>query len=245
MWRSLCILIGWLGLAVCACAQSCPHPSSTGQSVPAEAQTLTGKLVYHDGLRQWYELKLDKAQCGQKSIELILSTNDRSSLQVLRGCQVKSRGALAQGDTGYYSLDLFQGVESVEAVGVCTKQKPLPDYSGFMPDKAIQRYRVVMLVNYGLADQQVIFEVTSAGRKLRPWQAYASQLLTGGYMLYGSCGEGFSVDRVFGTPAATPQHLYGKGEPADMATFDPERAGAAGQKHLRLGYTCVREPVTP
>ena len=75
---------------------------------------------------------------------------------------------------------------------------------------------------------------------MRPWQAYASYMLTGGFVLYGYCGEGFVVDRVFGTPQATPQHFEEPRTPEDAAMFDPESAAASGKKDLHLGYTCVR-----
>lgn len=221
-----------------ACAQSCPQQSSTGPSVPSATQTLTGKLVYHDGLRQWYELKLDKARCEAQSIELVRGEKSWTPLEVLRGCQVSSRGTIRIPLTGYYSLALYQDVTDVEATGTCIQQKQLPDYSGFKPDKAIRRYRVMMLIDYEPGDHPIDFQVTSAGRRLRPWQAYASYLLTGGFALYGECGAGFMANQAFGTVKAKPWTLDGE------ALFDPETAAAAGEKHLRLGYTCVRQSTT-
>ena len=76
----------------------------------------------------------------------------------------------------------------------------------------------------------------SAGRKLMPWQAYASYMLTGGYVLYGYCGDGFVVDKVFGTPEAHPGHFDD-----GTASFDPESAAQSGKWNLHLGYTCIRE----
>jgi hypothetical protein len=64
--------------------------------------------------------------------------------------------------------------------------------------------------------------VRSAGRELRPWQAYASYWLTGGFVLYGHCGESFVIDKVFGTPKANPGHFDDPLTPNDMAAFDPE-----------------------
>jgi hypothetical protein len=98
-----------------------------------------------------------------------------------------------------------------------------------------------MHVNYEPGDHPIVFRVTSAGKELRPWQAYASYSLTGGFVLYGHCGDGFVVDRVFGTPEAHPGHFDDPQSAGDMAAFDPESASAAGKKDLQLGYTCVRE----
>jgi hypothetical protein len=82
--------------------------------------------------------------------------------------------------------------------------------------------------------------VSSGGKELRPWQAYASYQLTGGYVLYGRCAGGFFVDRVFGTTDAHPEHLFEPRISGDMAMFDPENAAASGKRDLSLGYTCVR-----
>jgi hypothetical protein len=99
-----------------------------------------------------------------------------------------------------------------------------------------------MHVDYGPGDHPVRFRVRTAGRELRPWQAYASYMLTGGFVLYGYCGEGFAIKKVFGTPAAKPSHFDEAGASDDAAAFDPEGAAAAGKTDLHLGYTCIRTP---
>jgi hypothetical protein len=136
---------------------------------------------------------------------------------------------------------MYQDVRVIEPVGECQRQPLFPDYSKAKPDKAIRAYRVDMLVNYEPGDHPVAFFVTSAGKQLRPWQAYANYWLTGGFVLYGHCAEGFVVDKVFGTPEAHPGHFDDPRSPGDMATFDPESAAAAGKRDLRLGYTCLRD----
>lgn len=208
--------------------------------MPSEVRTLEGQLVFHDGIRQWFELRLNGSQCGQTSIQLVWREGAWTPMEILRGCRVRSRGTLDFSPTGYYSLDVFQDLQSIESVGECERQPPFPDYSKAKPNGAIRTYRVDMRLDYGPADHPVVFRVTSAGKELRPWQAYASYNLTGGFVLYGLCGDGFMVDKVFGTPEARPGHLFDRGDPGDMATFDPEGAAAAGKKDLQLGYTCVR-----
>jgi hypothetical protein len=241
----------WYALAMVACAsifqqdahaQECPRASTTTEpSIASQARTLEGQLVLHDGLRQWLELKLDKPQCGQSSIQLI-QTKKSPSLAVFRGCRVRSRGAIDFSPTGYFSLDTFQDVQEIDAVGKCSQRVLSPDHSGSKPDKRIRAYRVDMHVNYRPGDHPIIFHVSSAGRELRPWQAYASYLLTGGFVLYGHCGDGFVVDKVFGTPEAKPEHFDDPRTPNDMASFDPETAAQSGKRDLNLGYTCIREP---
>ena len=223
-----------------AFGQQCPRTSATGPSTASEVRTLEGRLVFHDSIRKWFELKLDQPQCGQNSIELMRIKADWTPVEVLRGCRVKSTGAIGFSPTGYYSLDTFQAVEQIDPVGKCEKQLPFPDYSKAKPDKSIRRYRVEMHIDYKPGDHPITFRVSSAGKELRPWQAYASYMLTGGFVLYGYCGKGFAVDKVFGTPEASPSHFTERGDSDDAAVFDPEGAAESGKKDLNLGYTCVR-----
>jgi hypothetical protein len=225
--------------AATAAAQRCPQNSTTGPTIASEVQTLEGRLIFHEGIREWFELKLDQPQCGQTSIEL---SDDSTALEVLRGCRVRSRGAIDLSSTGYYSLDTYQAVVQVEPVGTCKRQLPLPDYSNARPDKRVPEYRVDMLLDYEPGDHPITFRVSSAGKELRPWQAYASYMLTGGFVLYGDCAEGFVVDKVFGTRQANPSHFDLPRTSSDHAMFDPESAAASGKTHMRLEYTCARMP---
>lgn len=239
-WVLALALVTWT--AVGAAGKQCPQRSTTGPSTASEPRTLEGRLVYHNGIRQWFELKLDQPQCGQASIQLVRGERTWTPLQVLRGCRVRSRGSIDFSPTGYYSLDTYQTVDNIEPVGTCPRQPPLPDYSRLKPDKGIQAYRVEMEIDYEPGDHRIIFRVSSAGKDLRPWQAYASYQLTGGFVLYGLCGEDFVVDTVFGTPQGKPSHLDEPRTSGDAAMFDPESAAASGHRDLRLGYTCVRSP---
>jgi hypothetical protein len=224
--------------AVSASGQECPNSSTTGPDYGSVVRTFEGKLVFHDGIRKWFELQLDQPQCGQASIELVPGNSPK--LQALRGCRVRSTGSTGFSPTGYYSLTISQMLGEIEPIGKCDLKAPLPDYSGAEPDKAVRAYRVEMHVDYERGDHPIVFHVSSSGKELQPWQAYASYLLTGGFVLYGYCGDGFLVDKVFGTPQATPQHFEEPHSPNDAAMFDPEGAAAFGVKDLHLGYTCVR-----
>lgn len=238
-----CVLV--LTLVYCLAAhvraQECPQTNPAGPAVASEVRTLVGRLIFHDGIRKWFELKLDQPQCGQTSIQLVRIERNWTPLEVLRGCRVRSKGTLDFSPTGYYSLDAYQSVEQIEPVGACARLSPFHDYSKAKPDRSIHGYRVDMYVNYRPGDHPIIFRVSSAGRPLRPWQAYASYSLTGGFVLYGHCGEGFAVDKVYGTPEAKPSHFDEPRTSDDMAAFDPENAATAGKKDLHLGYTCVRK----
>ena len=221
-------------------AQECPQRSATGATVASAARMIEGSLIYHDDIRQWFELRLNQPQCGQSSIQLVALKGTWIALEVLRGCRVKSTGPIDFSGTGYFSLDTWQNVERIEPLGPCTRQLPFPDYSKERPDNSIREYRVDMYIKYAPGDHPIKFQITSSGKELHPWQAYASYLLTGGFVLYGHCGEGFVVDKVFGTPEAKPSHFDEPRTKDDMATFDPESAAASGRRDLHLSYTCVR-----
>jgi hypothetical protein len=158
-----------------------------------EVRTLQGRLIFHDGIQEWFELKLDQPECGKGSIELF--EQNSNSLAILRGCRIKSQGALIFSARG----NIRQIVVQIEAVGRCVHKAPSPDFSNVKPDRAIREYRVEMHVN---GSHPIHFRVSQAGKALRPWQAYATYLLTGGFLLYGLCADGFVVDKVFGTPEA-------------------------------------------
>jgi hypothetical protein len=196
-----------------------------------EVRTLQGRLIFHDRIQQWFELKLDQPQCGEASIELF--EQDSNSLAILRGCRIKSQGALIFSARG----NIRQIVEQIAPVGRCVHKAPFRDFSNVKPDRAIREYRVEMHVN---GSQPIHFRVSQAGKALRPWQAYASYLLTGGFLLYGLCADGFVVDKVFGTPEANPAHFEESRSPTDMAMFDLDRAAGLGRKYADLGFTCVR-----
>jgi hypothetical protein len=225
-----------------AIAQQCPKTSPTGPTIASEPRTLEGLLIFHNDIREWFELKFDQPQCGQASVQLVRLERDWTLLQILRGCRVISRGAIDFSPTGYYSLDIYQNVNEIEPVGSCKRKPPFRDYSRARPDKAISAYRVEMEVDYKPGDHPIVFHISGSGKELRPWQAYASYMLTGGFVLYGHCGEGFVVDKVFGTPEANPSHFTEPRDSGDMAAFLPENAATSGKKHLRLGYTCVHKP---
>ncbi|HWE46554.1 MAG TPA: hypothetical protein VG407_11045 [Caulobacteraceae bacterium] len=223
-----------------ASAQDCPNSSPGGGDTPSQTQTLAGRLIYHDGIRQWYELKLDRRRCGQNSVQLIVPDNEWKLLEVTRGCRVKATGKLDFPFTGYYSLDVYQDAISVSPIGACLKKPAFADYSNAMPDRHVRAYRVTMDVEYRPGDHPIKFHVRSGRRELRPWQAYASYSLTGSFVLYGECGRGFVVDKVYGTPSARPLHFTAARDPSDKAAFDPERAAQAGKINLHLGYSCIR-----
>jgi hypothetical protein len=117
------------------------------------------------------------------------------------------------------------------------RRAPFPDFSRVKPDKSVHEYLVEMRVN---GSRPIVFTVSEAGHSLRPWQVYASYFLTGGFILYGMCAEGFVVDKISGAPDVNPQHFDEAHGTNDMAAFDLDKAARFGKKDLHLGFTCVR-----
>lgn len=230
-----------LAVAGSASTHLCPVPSSTGPSAPSESRTLNGKLVYHDGIRQWFELKMVRPQCGTNSIEIVGPDYIWKTIEPLRGCSVRAVGKINFSETGYYSRDLYDWITSLKPVGTCQRKPPIARAIGARPDPSVRQYRVRMYIDYRPGDNPIIFNIRSGRKALHPWQAYASYMLTGGFVLYGHCGKNFVVDTVSGTPAARPAHFAEPRTSDDMAEFDPESAAQAGTKQLALSYTCVRQ----
>ena len=247
--------VGMLLLSCCALGLEGQQRSQSLVSEPEIPSALSGQLVYHDGIRKWFELKLDRAQLGQGSIQLVSAGEGWTQIQALRGCRVRSKGPVFLSPIGdyNYSLDTTQTVQQIESVGTCTLKPPIQVVPATKPDKNVHDYRVDMRVNYSPGDHPVVFRVTSAGRELQPsrsyasymlepWTSYVTDRLPSGSAIYGICGEGFVIDEVFGTPQANPSHLAVSRDPLDMAMFNSKAAVSSGNMELNLGYTCVRKP---
>ncbi len=44
-----------------ALAQQCPKRSPTGPTIASEVRSLEGALIFHDDIRQWFDLRLDRS----------------------------------------------------------------------------------------------------------------------------------------------------------------------------------------
>jgi hypothetical protein len=236
----VCLMVLFLGSLTAGIALG----QQRSQSIVNEpVETLSGRLVYHDGIRNWFELILDEAQAGQGSIQLIPAGVDSRPMEALRGCRVRSIGTVFSSPIGdpYYSLNTTQSVQHIEPVETCTSKPPIPSSgNGTAPDENVHNYQVEMRVNSSPGDHPVVFRVTSAGKELQPWQAWARYELTRGFALDGLCDGGFVVEQVFGTLQARPSHLIVPQDSQDLAVFDLRGAALSGKTDLQLGYTCVR-----
>jgi hypothetical protein len=221
-------------------AQDCPKATPDGPLLESSSRKLTGKVVFHNDLRQWLSLELDAPVCGTEQIQLLeggggfeVDEGNSHSFEVFRGCRVTVIGTLGLPGTGYYSADLYQNVVRIEPSAGCIQQTAFPDYSNARPAPGVRRYRVKMWFYYG-AEDPVHASVTTGDHALGPWQGYASYLLTGGFVFYAYCADNFSMIHLVATRATKPWTMD------NYAILDPEGAAAKHVRRIQLSYTCRR-----
>lgn len=217
-------------------AQSCPKENSNGPNIDSAPQTLSGKLVYHDDLRQWFGLQLDAAVCGEKEIQLIQSdeASEVKPIEVFRGCGVTVHGTLGIPGTGYYSAEIYQNVDKIDSAPDCVRQPAFPDYSKTKPDPSIRSYHVSIRLDYEPTGH-INVTARTGKRILTPWQVYANYFLTGLFAFYGTCADDYTLRGVHGTPEAKPWTLD------NQVLMDPESAAAKHIHLITLDYTCRRD----
>jgi hypothetical protein len=222
-----------------AIAQSCPKENPDGPSIDSSPQTLSGRVVYHNGIRQWFGLQLDAPVCGEKEIQLLqgggafeVDEGNAHAIEVFRGCVVTVHGPLGIPGTGYYSAALYQNADKIEPAKGCVLKPHLPDYTKAKPSPAIRSYRVAIRIDY-LGDH-IAISARTGNHILTPWQAYANYQLTGGFGFYAYCADGFDLTHFAGTPETKPWLID------NYIAMDPETAAQKHVTHLRLDYTCRR-----
>lgn len=240
-WLAAALVV--LAPAICCGAQECPR---SGDGAASAVRTLTGRLVLHNGLRRWWGLQVSQAVCGAGEIQVIVNSGDdaedrrqANELDTLRGCDVEITGPLNVPGTGYFSAPLYQTRYDVKAEPGCIRQPLFPEYTGSLPAGNLRRYDVRISLDYVPGDHPPAFVITGNGRRLSPWQAYASYRLTGERVMYAECGRGFAATRFSGGSAAHPWLVDG------TVGLDPERAAAAHVTHVSVTYTCIKQRFVP
>jgi len=232
----------FLSLATTAVlAQPCPKENPNGPSFESESRTLTGKVVFHDEIRQWFGLQLVTPICGLQEIQLLqgggafeVDESNAQEIETYRGCKVTVQGPLGIPGTGYYSANLYQNVDKITPSPGCILKPPFPDYSKARPSPSIHSYRVYMRIDYATRGGHIVIAAQSGNKPLTPWQTYARYTLTGGYVFYAYCADGFEITHFTGTPAAKPWLIDKE------IAMDPETAASRHINHLRLDYVCRR-----
>jgi hypothetical protein len=175
------------------CAQACPSEDESGPGIPS---TLHGKLLYHEDLRTWHEIKLSQKVCNWESIQVISTKLDWNYVHRFRGCAVTITGRLFTPVTGYYSLGLAMDAGKIQPDDDCKPFPIQPDLSKVPIPKTVQQYIVTISVDYrngGHIDVKV--GSTAKGKiALKPWQAYAGYHLTGAAdVIWFDCAKGFEM----------------------------------------------------
>jgi hypothetical protein len=239
------LVLSGLWILVCAAgvAQNCPGPDG---SVPA-ASTLHGVVQYHDDLRQWIGLNLDKPACGQSEIQLTFSRTDHRAAKSISGCGATVSGSIFEGMTGHFSAELAIADPKIVPDRGCKPQPLEVDYSKVQPPRALQRYRASLSVDFsgkGHVEQHAWREQNQGAQNtprktaLTPAPAYVHYMLAGsGEVLRFGCASGFRpVDPVQNPP-----------NPDGFVEDIPNMTGTTLQSDTvnTITFDCVRAPVPP
>jgi hypothetical protein len=199
--------------ATLAHAQFCPDEKTGAASSISE---LRGTVRYHDDLRKWLSLDLERSACGLKQSQLVFSNHELARrAKSLDGCKATATGMLYFGETGYYSSTLAISVESLEPDKSCQPAPMEPDPALTRIPLDLRSYYASITVDYrgnGHLTVDVWRDATSVVR-LEPWQAYVSYSLNGGAdVLYFGCREGFLWRNAAQVPKSTRSEIQGAPE---------------------------------
>jgi hypothetical protein len=156
-------------------------------------------LRFHDEIRQWIGLDLDKTACGVGEIELFVAVESPEGRRAksLVGCHVKVTGRIYPHSTGYYSAAMAFGDPEVTPDATCHSKPIEPDYSLAPIPAKLLRYRASITADYR-GNGHVRVKAWRDGTKpipLEPWQAYVSYSFTGDRsVIYFQCAESFEVE---------------------------------------------------
>lgn len=162
-------------------------------------------MVYHDDLRRWLGLKLDKPACGQREIQLVFSDAAAwRKAETLRGCLLTVTGKIFDSPTGYYSASLAMSDSTLHADSSCHPFPVKPDLSTSPIPPSVRLYHVSITVDYrGKGHVGVhVSDGQNGAMPLKPWQAYAHYMLTAGAdVIWFGCRKEFQLEHVTQEPA--------------------------------------------
>jgi len=222
-------------IATCAQAeaQTCPN----GFEEASAASTLHGTLTYHDELREWLGLKLDKSTCGEEEIQLVfLEPKHWREAEALRECNVTVIGTLFYSPTGYYSAGMAV-TDAMVAPDVSCKPFPVKPDPSLAPRKAnVTIFVAEIAVDYrnkGRVRVRV-WEDEQRKSELTPWQPYVHYMLTGSQdVMWFGCADGFEITRISQKPK--PKDGLFQDEPNLAGTVLPSEALNT------VSFACARE----
>ncbi|MBT9331276.1 hypothetical protein [Paracidobacterium acidisoli] len=172
-------------------AQSCP--SQNNDAAAPGTSTLNGVIRVHHELRDWIAVELTQPACGEKSIQLTFDTASASEHAAsLDGCHATVRGSIDSSPTGYYSANLFIANAAIRPAAGC-RPKPVRAKPPAAAPSNLRSYQVSVTIDIAKNAPLQGRAWRTDGQKdaLTPWQSYGKTSLTGGYVLYVGCREGF------------------------------------------------------
>lgn len=191
IWVLLFLMLGAQALA----AQNCPDDSGK-LTAPSSLQ---GTIAYHHELRDWIGIKLQRPACGQNEIQLTFSdATGYKHAETLRGCDVTITGSLDESPTGYYSTDLFIVDSHIELAPSCQPQPPITYPGNAKIPTSIKSYSVTATIPADNGPIRIRARKTYQNKApLSPGEAYIQTRLTGGFVLYAICADGFTTTSFF------------------------------------------------
>jgi hypothetical protein len=249
MCRIVAVILIWVGVSGAALAQLCPihrppKPVDSGfdnGSEPSARRSISGSIIYHDDLRKWFGLRPDAPICGQSELQLWTPDSTetipsiRKQIEMTRGCTATITGRLSFADLTDRARVIQLEVDRVVPDSTCTPKADLPDSNKLRPDAKVQKYVVTMAISL-VGDGSVRVLAQAQKRNLYPWQGYATYSLSEGHIISATCGYGFVVSNVSGSPVAAFKNV---GE----AVIDIKSVPHDPTSHLSVTYTCTRVAV--
>lgn len=248
--RTLLLAAVSLLLCLTALGQSCPAPGQHGGSGAASGpSTLHGNLVFHDELRQWLGLKLDRPTCGQTDIQLIfVDAKAWRSAASFRGCAITLTGTLFYAPTGYFSAEMAVSLPALKPDSSCHPFPVEPDPTTTPIPLDLKRFGASITVDYR-GNGHVSVRVWESANKqaLQPWEAFVHYHLIQGkhYNLTGAedviwfgCRGDFRISDLKQTPQAPNGFI--QNEPDSPGTVLQDVHGVN-----RVEFGCEKTPASP
>lgn len=235
--RVLCFLTAVTTGLILTCVQAEAQTCPTGFEEASAASTLHGILTYHDELREWLGLKLDKPTCGEDEIELVfLEPKHWREAEARRECAVTVIGRLFYSPTGYYSADMAV-TDPMVAPDVNCRPFPVKPDPSLAPRKAnVATFVAEIVVDYrGKGRVRVrVWEDEHRKSELTPWQPYVHYMLTGSQdVMWFGCADGFDITRISQEPK--PKDALFQDEPDLAGTVLPSQTVNV------VSFACTRQ----
>jgi hypothetical protein len=221
-------------------AQTCPTAADSEQGRDASRSSLLhGQMAYHDDLRQWLGLKLDKRACGQGEIQLVFADATAwRKAEALRGCSLTVDGKIFDSPTGYYSAKLAMSDPMLHTDSSCHPFPVKPDLSTAPIPPSVRLYQVSITVDYrGKGHVGIhVSDGQNGAMPLEPSQAYAHYMLTGSAdVIWFGCRKEFQLEHVTQRPAGS--EILSQGDDAGAALRDMQGSNT-------ITYSCQRKQPT-